>query len=194
VSDDDVQFVRLADEPDPAIRALCATIGAARVNGGALHARFGCTDGSGAWAPRDARRVLRSLIASPALAAFFEAQTTWWFPDDRMRYPAECSGSPDTALATFSEDLGRESLAESLIALVRRPGAYDETGLGTGAAGTLVSPAVAEMLAGCGGVVTIHRSREGWHPSLHGVAWDETYVILDHAGSRALLFAATDRD
>ena len=94
--DDGVTFVRLADEPDPAIRALCATIGEAWVNGGAIHARFGCPDSSGPWAPRDGRTVLRSLIASSSVAAFFDAQTAWWFPDDRMRYPAECSenGTP----------------------------------------------------------------------------------------------------
>lgn len=40
---------------------------------------------------------------------------------------------------------------------------------------------------------TLHRADDAWHPWLHGVHWDRTYVLLDDAGTAAII-VATDVD
>ncbi|MGD9572254.1 MAG: hypothetical protein AB7V62_10240 [Thermoleophilia bacterium] len=191
----------MAVEVPPQVDRLLEAMDGAWSNGGAVCGWFRRDDFTG---PRgDASGELEELCASGDILGLFAEHSQGmavdddWYHDGVFHFPPHgpLTGPQATAAArTFSEDLGGASLATGLAEMLWRPGAYTQFEGELEEAERIASGAADTLLGRAGPAVTVHFSREPWHPGLHGVAWDYTYVLLDAPRGAAVILAASDGD
>ncbi len=195
------RYRRVPVEVPPEVGRLLEAMDGAWSNGGAVCGWFRRDDFTG---PRgDGSAELEDLCACADILGLFAEHSLGmavdddWYHDGVFHFPPHrplTDAQAAAAARTFSDDLGPAWLATGLAEMLWRPGAYTYFEGPLDEAERIASGAADVLLGRAGPGATVHFSREPWHPGLHGVAWDYTYLLLDAPRGSAVILAASDAD